>query len=211
MGFSIDYSPTLRRILSVGLAILLLIIPLTAFSYFVDRSSILKIPLNFYASLYFSLSIGSTTIYTTNLNLRLKTITEILALNVHKKSTKNIINVKSSDDREIENVYNTLAGTYSTLMDTCDDANLCCGFQMMLSFGLIFFYTLFTTFTAYTDLISEGTLTLTTINSAAFCVYYNFFLTVVVFTCTMVENQVKRLKTSRYFSSKVESYFRLKK
>lgn len=165
---------------------MLLIIPLTALSYFVDSSSLLKIPLFFYASLYLSLCIGSATVYTINVYVRLETLIEVLKTEV---KGKNVVQIKKQEI-STENKIKTSASIYCDLLDNCDAANTCFGFQMMLSFGLIFFYTLFTTFTAYTDVLNVKTLTPVTLTAGAFCLYYNALMAIVIYTCTTVGQKV---------------------
>lgn len=173
-----------------GILSLLFIFPLTASSYYVDQSSLLKIPINFYASLYFSLCVASSAVYTVNINLRLNAVADILRLRVKRRR---ILYVKPFDGPKTEEVYNTLAEIYSDLSDNCDGANICFGFQMMLAFGLIFFYTLFTVFTAYTDLEDKKRLTGVTIVSGSFCIYYIMFLNLVIYTCNKAEKKVKKV------------------
>lgn len=166
---------------------MLLIFPLTALSYYVDSSSLLKIPLFFYASLYLSLSIGSASVYTINVYIRLEKLIEVLRTEVKVK--KNFVQTKAHE-ASTENKIKTMARIYCDMVDSCDTANICFGFQMSLSFGLIFFYTLFTTFTAYTDFLNMKTLTPATFTSVVFCLYYNILVATVVNTCTEIGEKV---------------------
>lgn len=176
----------MKKNFRLGFSTLLPIIPLTAFSYLSDGENLLKIPLYFYASFYFSLGTGAMTIYTLNVYFRLATIEQILQLKLDKKLNQKFIKA----EKDNEKVLITLSDTYSDLLDCCDDVNLCFGLGMMLSFGLVFFYTLFIVFTVYTDILNEKTLSPITATSVGFCFYYNLFLTSVIFTCTRVEEKV---------------------
>jgi hypothetical protein len=182
----VNYIKGLRKNASVGILMLITLIPLTGFGYFVDSKNPLKVPLYFYASFYFSLAAGATTIYTANIHFRLSTTAEILESKLKEKS---LVKAQKANPIKDEDTFNTLSEIYGSLMDSCDEVNLCFGLTMMMSFGLVFFYTLFIVFTAYTDVVN-GCLAPVTISSATFCIYYNFFLTGVIYTFTKVENKV---------------------
>jgi 7tm Chemosensory receptor len=185
-GILNDYMKILKNFFKVSFSIVAMVIPLTAFSYFMDKS-LLRVPLVLYASLYFTLSVGSAASYNYGVYKRLESVNEVL---LTKLNQPGIIHVKTTNQTEETEVFVGLSQIYSILMNVCDDINLCFGFQMMLGFGIVFFYTLFTTFTAYTDFVSEGTLSSTTISSIAFCIFFNVFLTLVIFTCNILDKEV---------------------
>lgn len=161
--------------------------PMAALMYVLQRS-VLKVPLCFYASLYFSLSVSSVNVYVAAVTFRLKTITSIL------KTQLNSANVKAVDEREHSlKVIRTLIGIYGDLMNICDETNICFSFQLLVCFGLIFFYTLITVFTAYTDVVNQKFLSPVTIIAIVYCAYYNFFLSAAIYTCVAAEQEVKVL------------------
>lgn len=167
-----------------------MIFPLTCFMYYFDRS-LLKIPMYLYGGIYFTLGVGSVSVYTLAIKYRLDSLTVVLKRFLKPKGNVKFIQVLKMNDVD---VISALADIYNDLMDMCDEINVCFGYQLMISFGLVFFYTLFTTFSAYTDLVNEGFLAPTTISSACFCIYCNFFLSLVIMTCSMVENLVRWFK-----------------
>ena len=159
--------------------------PLTGFLYFVDRS-VVKVSLVLYAGFYFILSVGSVTAYVSGVSYRLKSLNEVLTMKYENYS------VKIYQDN---NGFVKMMEIYSDLMNICDDINLTFGFPTMLGFGAVFFYTIFSTFTAYMDIIGEGKLSQITISSLGFSVYYLFFLTVVILVCSKVNTEVCCLKS----------------
>jgi 7tm Chemosensory receptor len=177
-----------KRNMVVSFVILNLIHPITAFSYFME-GNLLKVPLLLYAGVYFTLSLGSATAYILAVYYRLECINEVLHIKLDQSTT--LITVKSVNQSEHDDTFVGLSQIYSALIDICDDINLSYGFQTMLGFGIIYFYTLLTTFTAYTDIVNERHLTPITISSIAFCIYYNFFLASVIFTCSMLDKEVR--------------------
>lgn len=162
---------------------------MTAMVY-ITENSFLKIPLYLYGGIYFCLSVGSITVYVLGVYFRLVTMNEILTLKLKNFSFGRILFVDSFNKRQDADVYGALTNIYSEIIDQCDEINVCFGFQLMLAFGLIFCYSLFTSFTVYTDFIDKGKLTTETISSASFCAYFNFFLTVVILTCNLADQEV---------------------
>lgn len=186
LGYPVDHLKSIKKFFAISSTIVIFNIPLTAFSYFMDKS-LLKVPLVLYASLYFTLSVGMGASYSYGIFKRLESVNEVLLTKLNKPG---VVHVKTTNQTKEMETFAGLSQVYSILMDICDDVNLCFGFQMMLGFGIVFFYSLFTTFTGYTDFITEGTLSPTTISSIAFCVFFNFFLTLVIFTCSMLDVEV---------------------
>lgn len=164
-----------------------LVFPLTATAYLID-GSLLKVPLYLYSGTYYTLSIGAVTAYTMGIQFRLITINTVLQDKLDDKRGNIMKAIKSS--QENASLYRCLAEAYQVLMDVCDDTNICYGFQMMIAFALILFYSLFTSFTAYADLADTGYITPVTWSSIAFALYYNFFSAVVLLTCSLASSQV---------------------
>lgn len=165
--------------------------------YFTENS-ILKVPLYVYGALYFSLSVGSISIYVLSIYFRLFSIKQVLQLKLNNFSFGRILFVDAFNSRDDPDVYGALAEIYCDLMDINDEINICVGFQLMIAFGLVFFYSLFTSFSIYTDFVDEGRLSAITIASTSFCAYFNFFLTVVILTCNMAEQEVKHIRLVRW-------------
>lgn len=162
-------------------------IPITVWTYKTD-GSLLKIFLYLYAGFHFTIGVGAITLFVVGTHLRLKTISEILAMRIRKEEAWE---KREPFEKSDEEVFTSLAQIYQELMEICDDMNFCYGFQIMLAFGLMFFYTLFTFFTAYTDFMVVKYLTDVTISSIGFALYYNFVLLAVIFACIVANQQVK--------------------
>ena len=172
--------------------IILLIIPLSIITYALD-GSLLKIPLYLYSSLYFAISMGIATVYTSGIQVRLVTLSHILTSKFSRSSSEKIVQVEAQAvNRSDENVklFSTLAEIYQVLMESCDEINVCCGIQLLMGFAFVFFLTLFASFTAFTDYANQGFFLTSTITSAGFCIYYNFLLTAVISACSMLETEV---------------------
>lgn len=160
--------------------------------YFLDESkSLIKVALFLYSSIFFTTSIGSITAYVMGIYVRLVSMSKFLELKkIRKLSSQNCVHVKGVEDKNSSEVIGILTTIYQQLIDICDDVNLVYGFQTMLGFGLIFFYTLFTNLTAYTDFWNDGRLSPVTINAISFSVYFNISIASVLFTCSLLDSEV---------------------
>jgi 7tm Chemosensory receptor len=174
----------------IGSLIVGLILPITFFGYMMDRV-LIKVPLFIYSSFYFCLSIGNVSGNIGAICTRLMSMTEFLEIKLVSKTDEKNQNVKSLKKRNDVDDYTVLAEIYQLLMDSVDNINVCYSFQMMLGFGLVFFTTLFTSFSSYVDIYDKGYLTPVTITAIAFCLYFNFFLSVVIMTCVQLDDRVK--------------------
>lgn len=179
MGHPVNYLKIVIVHLLCGTIVTSLMIPMAVWTYFTD-GSILKVVLYFYAGMYFTVAVGGITLFSVAIFLRLRSMNEILMsrITVRHEATLN---------RE---VFATLAAVYEEIIEICDEINFCYGLQVMMSFGLIFVYSLFTLFTAYTDFVADKRLNDATISSLGFSVYYDFVLIVVIKTFRSTERQV---------------------
>lgn len=189
INFYVDYSKELKGTILVSFLITLIILPLSC-SLFMMDAGILKILLYIYGSLYFLFNLISATIFILGAVVRLFSMREYLTRMLNSSHDK-ITDVKCSVADDRVEAYATLADTYNELLNFCDEINVCFGFQLMISFGLIFFYTLFTSFSAFVDFANEGYLTDVVISSISFCAYFNFVLLMIIFACYLVERQVR--------------------
>lgn len=194
----------------IAFIIISLILPLTAVMFFIDESrSYIKMFLFFYSNIYFTTSVGSITSVVSGIYIRLLSISEFLTLKLNSKNTKHkFINVQEVDKTSDSKVIEILAEIYQDLVEICDEVNICYGFQTMLGFGLIFFSTLFTNFTAYIDIVNDGHLSSVTIYTMTFSVYFNFFLVSVILVCSLLEFEVCPQRNSRNLTKFF--FFRLK-
>jgi hypothetical protein len=181
IGFTVDYTSIVKANTVKGACITSVIYPLTAFLFYMDRS-ILKTSLTFYAGFYFIMCVGSITAYVAGVFYRLQSLNEVLKL---KSGVTIFKNTKTSD-----NDFGKLMEIYSILMNSCDDISLIFGVPMMLGIGIVFFFSIFSNFTAYMDIAGEGKLSPLTISSVVFALYYGGFVVVVVFVCSRVTSEV---------------------
>ena len=176
-GFPVDNRKVRKLTERCGILIASMIWPLAGFLYFVTKSS-LKVSLVLYSGLYFVLSVGSNSAYISGVFHHMKKTNEVMKVKLIEKSINN------------EKDFIQLLEIYSDLMNICDSINLTFGFPTMLGFGVVFFYSIFVAFTAYMDIVGDGKLSLITISSLGFSVYYLIFLAVVVFVSSKLNDVV---------------------
>lgn len=187
VDLTVNYLEIIRLNFFIGFSVTAISLPLSLFLYMLE-GSILKVLLYIYGSIYFAFNVGSSTSYTLGAAVRLKSINDFLIqiLNTEKSAF-----VKSVNYEENINVFENLADAYNDLMDLCDEINICHGFQLMMSFGLILFYTLFTLFSTYMDFINEEHFSPVVITSVMFCIYFNFILSTAIISCNLVKKHVR--------------------
>jgi hypothetical protein len=185
-----DYAKMFRMYGVACLGILLVILALELLVYFVYGSAV-KVILHLYASLYFSLNIGICTVTILSVTIRLKRINSVCrSLLIHGDYQNAVMNVRTVRKHDETETIGKLYEIYSICIDVCDLINLCFMFQVMMGYGLVFFFTIFTSFTVYKDISSHGYLLPETIVAVAFCLYYNFYLILIIFMCYEAEQEV---------------------
>lgn len=177
----------IRRLLALSIALLMLF-PLLLFNYFNEFNAI-KAGLYAYSSFYFLLNFALPISYMFGVNFRLLTLSQILK-NKFKENQKlsNIKATKTSFDDAY--LYEVLTSAYNEIIKVCGMVSKTYGFQLMLCYGVTFFYTLFITFTVYTDYIDMGYLTKITQSSLGFCIFYNCFVVAVIVQCEIITARV---------------------
>lgn len=188
IGHPVNYYPILMRNAKVGLCVLLLIIPFCLSAYIISGSAI-RVFLFSYSAVYFVMSVSVVASANAGLVLRLNSIVDIIKFEMEQEKLRNKIKFLE-DEKASRAKVGSISEIYQKILDICDSRNRCYGAQLMLDFGFMFFYTLFTCFTAYTDFINDHKLADGTIVSSIFCVYYNAFLATVIFTCSKVVQTV---------------------
>lgn len=190
IGFFKDYTKTAKIILAVVLSIMSLTVPLQVCNYFIE-GSLLKAVLYFYSGLYLMLSVGSVVGLMNGVFLRFKTVNRVFqSLLTHKNG---ITAVRSNkiifSDIELIRI---IVKVYEDLMKAYNSINGIFGVQTMLVFGFLFFYTIFTSFMAFKDISSLGSLNGVTIASLLMSFYLNLFSSAVLYVCAMLENEAKK-------------------
>lgn len=188
MGWSLDYEEmSLRRSTLVGRVLLIILVGLQFMAYFLN-GSLVTVLFYIYASLFYMSVNGRVSGTNAAIKDRLQTMVDIIKFKANQELS---LKHRSLEERKADlKIIAKLSEIYQKIADGCDDRNRCQGFQLMLGFGMVFFYTLFTFFTAYIDIIRERKLDNPTITSVIFCLFFNFFVATVILTCTRTNSVV---------------------
>ena len=74
--------------------------------------------------------------------------------------------------------------------------NIIFGFQTMLSIGISFMFTLFTFFISFKAFYYHDTEVGSSLSSIYWCIFYNYFTHLVIYTCNLVDAESTHLLTS---------------
>lgn len=172
----------------IGACVVLLIIPFCLTAFVMSGSGI-KVLLYAYSTVYFTMSVSVVASANAGLQLRLASIVEVMKMEMEREKLRNVMKCLE-DGKAARALVGSISEIYQKVLDICDSRNRCYGAQLMLDFAFMFFYTLFTCFTAYTDFVNDHKLADGTIVSSIFCVYYIALLATVIFTCSRVVKEV---------------------
>lgn len=175
-----------RRLLTLTVALLMLF-PLLLFNYFNEGNAI-KSALYAFSSFYFLLNFALPISYMFGVNFRLITLSQILKTKF--RENQKLSSIKAAKPFDDAYLYETLTSAYNEIIKVCGMVSRTYGFQLMLCYGVTFFYTLFITFTVYTDYIDMGYLTKITQSSLGFCLFYNCFVVAVIVQCEVITARV---------------------
>lgn len=187
IGYPVNYIPILKRNAKVGFTVIMLIFPLGLTAYFMSGSAI-KVLLFIYSTVYFTMSVSVVASANAGIYLRLSSLVDVIKFEIEREKLRNDIQ-GVQDEIASRSMVGSISEIYQKLLDLCDSRNQCYGAQLMLDFAFMFFYTLFTCFTIYSDLLHHN-LADGTIVSSIFCLYYNLYLALVIFTCSLVGHAV---------------------
>lgn len=155
----------------------------------------LKVIIHIYSTVYLTLSLGICTIIIFAVMTRLKRIHTVckMLLNIHGDyQNLSITKVHTINKHEEIETIGKLYEIYSMCIDLCDLINICFMFQVMMGYGFVFFNTIFISFTVYKDYATYGYLMPETTSALAFCLFYNFFLILIIFMCYQAEQEVRK-------------------
>lgn len=204
IGSKMNFERIFRIYAIICSAILLVIFALEYFLYSIDENPMIyKVILHLYSSLYLTINVGAcSTASILSIIIRLKRINcvckSLLIHGDYENSIKKVQTVNKNDEME---TIGKLYEIYSLCIDVCDLINLCFMFQVMLGYGLVFFHTIFVSFTVYKDFSTYGFLLPETTCSLAFCLYYNIFLILIIAMCSSAEQEVNRHNTMHIYLS----------
>lgn len=91
-----------------------------------------------------------------------------------------------------------LKSIHHDLMKCVRLLNITFGFQTMLSIGISFMFTLFTLFISYKTFYYDDTEIGATLSSIYWCIFYNFFTFLIIYTCSLVDSEANQLATLIY-------------
>lgn len=190
VGVAEDYGNDARTVLIVIAVIMSLSIPL-AFGIYLLEGLMLKSCMYLFASLYFMLTNGQVVVFMNALTMRIKTVNNVCkSLELHPNEVRIVKNdYVLNNDHE---VIATLVEVNLLFIKIIDKLSLCFGVQTMLSFGLVFFYTIFITFAAYQDLTINGYLRSYAAGELVCSIYLNFFLISVIYVCTITNSEAQK-------------------
>lgn len=170
----------------VMVVIVFITIPLNGAVYIIEKS-LLKSGLYFYCGIYYVISVGSVCGIMNATRLRIKSINVVLESRICE--IKIVQHVKSGSGKA--ELMRALMDIYNKLMEVYDSISICYGINAMLGFGFLFFYSIFSSFMAYKDFFTNGSLSGVTIVSLMFAAYLHLFMFSVIFLCTLTENEAQ--------------------
>ena len=172
--------------------VLLIIASLEYLSY-VLQGSLVQVFLDLYSCVYFSINIGICTIIILSIAMKLKRVNTVCkSMLIHGDYQNSIMKVHTNENNEEIDTIAKIYEIYSICIDACDLTNLCFMFQVMIGYGLVFFFTILTSFCIYKDYSTCECLTGDTTIALSFCLYYNFILILIIFMCYEAEEEVRK-------------------
>ena len=189
-----DFHTKVERWYKICVILIVSITILLNGAIYIVEKSLLKSLLYFYSGAYFVLSVGSVVGIMNGARIRIKVINKVLEESlITPIGIEAVDSIKKSIGRT--SVLRVSMDVYCKLMRVYDDINVCYGIPTMLGFGFLFFYSIFTSFMVYKDYSSYGGLKGVTIMSLLYSCYLHLFTSLVLFLCTLTENEaVKTLK-----------------
>lgn len=173
IGYEENYSHNAKKIFRKFVFVFSFFIPLIVSVYVLD-GSLLKTIFFCYGGIYFLLTVSTVVGLTSAILFRLQLMTKVLHDIQSSKTRKNIRNKIIM----LTNIYADISKVYNSI-------NFCCGFQMMLSVGLLFFQSIFTSFMSFKSYQDHGTLHGRAISSLLYVTYLQLFTANVLQVCTL--------------------------
>lgn len=189
IGFAVDYEASTNVLRLMVFLVVILNFPLSLILYFLDPNFI-KAIFCLYSNFYFTLNLTTACSYGFTIIRRIQSMTNVLSNLIIIPNYKGLL-ISFENDEKYSEIILELMNIYGELTEICQKVNLCHGFTNMLSFGLIFFHTLFTYFVIFKDFFDEGKLSYVTITSLVYSTFYNIFLTAIILCNTVKEREVR--------------------
>jgi hypothetical protein len=167
-------------------------IPLSISIYFI-QGSIIKAWLFFYCVVSYMISSGTVIGFIHVCGFKIKGIQNVCKAICNYPS--NIIIVKEPNRDDVKTVE-TLTEIYRELQDVLDSINICYGVQTMFGTGLVFFYTLFTSYMIFKEFRDKETLALLepiTISSIIYATYLQVFMLTLINVSSKTEVESRKI------------------
>jgi len=156
-------------------------IPLSAFMYYLGEC-ISFILVGFYSGVFLSMSMGTMTLFVTGIHVRITMINACIRQTEHQFDK--VLAFKK---------LSQLNDCYKLLIKEIDKVNSLMGLQTVLSYGLIYAYTLFTSFTVYKTLLDSEAFSNQVIFNILFCSYLNFYSLSMIAGCSMCTTEYNKM------------------
>lgn len=184
IGMKEDYSKRGKIFVMTFSIIAIQLFPLSFFIFIIE-GSMLKAFLYLYSGFYFILSVGQMVGSLNALNYRIMSIKKLLQTLVDEVRT-----VKE-DPRRMKAIV-SLIDIFEKVIRINESVNKCYGVPMLLGFGLIFAFTIFTNYMAIRNIL-DGQFDNITKASVIFCFYLHFFMYAVIYFCTVIGTEAHKI------------------
>lgn len=175
-----DFQRRLKRISNVHATQLWLLtavsLPVTYFFYLKERL-LLKTVLYFYAGLFYGTQNALLVFFTSAVFIRVRNINMNLQLMLDQPEKD-----FKDQQNDVEKILKFIR-IYGKLIEVNGLLNSCYGIVCMLSFGLLFFFSIFTIFMTFKDFSDDGRITGVTQASDVYGLFLLAFTTVLIYFC----------------------------
>lgn len=151
-------------------------LPTTFFFYLMD-GSLIKSLLYFFSGFGFVIMVSAVVFFFGGIFVRIRNINANLKIMINNSKVRDF-NGKCGSRKIAKCIQ-----VYGKLIDANRLLNQCFGVQGMLGFGVLFFFTIFTSFMAFKDITTEGTLAGVTAGSVVFVLYLQTYSLTLILIC----------------------------
>lgn len=191
IGFNRDHSKTARIFVIAFTFLIILATPILILVY-INDGSYLKTGLYIYAGITYTLSVGSAIGFINGTLIRLESVNKVCESMLDNFGDVRMVKERN-DKRDDVEVIGTLIEIYGKLVEVYDSINFCYGIPTMMGFGILYFYTIFTSFMVYKNLSNDGCLDLVTVSTLCVVLYLHLFTLTIVFICVSTEREGQKI------------------
>lgn len=203
-GLYQDYTRYGNITMAVYMFLLFLLVVMTIVVYLLN-GSLLKAGLVLYSGVNYVISAGTVTAFVSAIHLRLESMNKLCTSMMTTSYGDSRVKQVKSFSAKTENIeiIRTLIDVYAKLIEVQDSLNLCYGIQTMFSFGLLFFFTIFSCYMAFISVTIDGTLHGSNCAALLVTLYLTLLSLSIIVFCNKTENEAQRvLKLSNEISKK---------